>query len=117
MLRRHKEDVLRELPDLIEVNVLNELTDEQKTVYLAQLQQMQSQVLGATDAQINRSKIEILSVNYSIKADLRYSKPIFGFLQGESGKLNSLRELLIQLKEGNRRVLIFFSVSKYVRAN
>ena len=61
VLRRHKEDVLRELPDLIEVNVLNELTDEQKTVYLAQLQQMQSQVLGATDAQINRSKIEILS--------------------------------------------------------
>ncbi len=30
VLRRHKEDVLQELPDLIEVNVLNELTDEQK---------------------------------------------------------------------------------------
>ncbi|WP_153053076.1 SNF2-related protein, partial [Streptococcus suis] len=61
VLRRHKEDVLQELPDLIEVNVLNELTDEQKAIYLAQLQQMRTQIAGADDAQINRSKMEILS--------------------------------------------------------
>ncbi len=107
VLRRHKEDVLRELPDLIEVNVLNELTDEQKTVYLAQLQQMQSQVLGATDAQINRSKIEILSGITRLRQICDTPSLFLDSYKGESGKLNSLRELLIQLKEGNRRVLIF----------
>ncbi|MBY5010682.1 DEAD/DEAH box helicase [Streptococcus suis] len=107
VLRRHKEDVLRELPDLIEVNVLNELTDEQKTVYLAQLQQMQSQVLGATDVQINRSKIEILSGITRLRQICDTPSLFLDSYKGESGKLNSLRELLIQLKEGNRRVLIF----------
>lgn len=48
VLRRKKEDVLQELPDLIEVNVLNELTDSQKAIYLAQLQQMQASISGAT---------------------------------------------------------------------
>ena len=86
---------------------LNELTDEQKTVYLAQLQQMQSQVLGATDAQINRSKIEILSGITRLRQICDTPSLFLDSYKGESGKLNSLRELLIQLKEGNRRVLIF----------
>ncbi|HEM3701955.1 TPA: SNF2 helicase associated domain-containing protein [Streptococcus suis] len=107
VLRRHKEDVLQELPDLIEVNVLNELTDEQKTVYLAQLQQMQSKIMGADDAQINRSKIEILSGITRLRQICDTPSLFMDDFQGESGKLNSLKELLVQLKEGEHRVLIF----------
>ncbi|NQP34259.1 DEAD/DEAH box helicase family protein [Streptococcus suis] len=107
VLRRHKEDVLRELPDLIEVNVLNELTDEQKALYLAQLQQMQSKIVGADDTQINRSKIEILSGITRLRQICDTPSLFLDSYIGESGKLNSLRELLVQLKEGNRRVLIF----------
>ena len=40
-MRRKKEEVLTELPDLIEVVYKNELEDQQKAIYLAQLQQMQ----------------------------------------------------------------------------
>ncbi|NQK94633.1 DEAD/DEAH box helicase family protein [Streptococcus suis] len=107
VLRRHKEDVLRELPDLIEVNVLNELTDEQKALYLAQLQQMQSKIVGADDTQINRSKIEILSGITRLRQICDTPSLFLDSYKGESGKLNSLKELFIQLKEGNRRVLIF----------
>ncbi|HFI0253631.1 TPA: SNF2-related protein [Streptococcus suis] len=107
VLRRHKEDVLQELPDLTEINVLNELTDEQKTVYLAQLQQMQSKIMGADDAQINRSKIEILSGITRLRQICDTPSLFMDDFQGESGKLNSLKELLVQLKEGEHRVLIF----------
>lgn len=107
VLRRHKEDVLQELPDLIEVNVLNELTDEQKAIYLAQLQQMRTQIAGADDAQINRSKIEILSGITRLRQICDTPSLFMEEFSGKSGKLNSLKELLLQLKEGEHRVLIF----------
>ncbi|MDQ8819922.1 SNF2 helicase associated domain-containing protein [Streptococcus ruminantium] len=107
VLRRQKETVLQELPDLIEVNVLNELTNEQKAVYLAQLQQMQARIAGADDAQINRSKIEILSGITRLRQICDTPSLFMDDFRGESGKLNSLKELLLQLKDGEHRVLIF----------
>ena len=61
IMRRKKEDVLQELPDLTEVIYRNDLQDSQKAIYLAQLQQMQERVRSATDEELNRDKIEILS--------------------------------------------------------
>ena len=61
IMRRKKEDVLQELPDLTEVVYRNDLQDSQKAIYLAQLQQMQERVRSATDEELNRDKIEILS--------------------------------------------------------
>ena len=107
VLRRKKEDVLLELPDLIEVNVLNELSDSQKAIYLAQLQQMQTSIAGASVAEINRRKIEILSGITRLRQICDTPKLFMDDYQGDSGKLDSLRDLLIQLKEGQHRVLIF----------
>ncbi len=111
VLRRKKEDVLQELPDLIEVNVLNELTDSQKAIYLAQLQQMQASISGATEAEINRRKIEILSGITRLRQICDTPKLFMETYQGDSGKLESLRDLLLQLKEGQHRVLIFSQFS------
>lgn len=61
IMRRKKEDVLPELPDLIEVTYSNELADSQKAIYLAQLRQMQDRIRQSSDDDINRHKIEILS--------------------------------------------------------
>ena len=107
VLRRKKEDVLLELPDLIEVNVLNELSDSQKAIYLAQLQQMQTSIAGASLAEINRRKIEILSGITRLRQICDTPKLFMDDYQGDSGKLNSLRDLLVQLREGQHRVLIF----------
>lgn len=107
VLRRRKEEVLLELPDLIEINVLNELSDAQKAIYLAQLQQMQTSIAGASEAEINRRKIEILSGITRLRQICDTPKLFMDDYVGESGKLDSLRELLLRLKEGNHRVLIF----------
>ncbi|MBY5033645.1 DEAD/DEAH box helicase [Streptococcus gallolyticus] len=107
VLRRKKEDVLEELPELIEVNVLNELSDDQKVIYLAQLRQMQERVATASESEINRQKIEILSGITRLRQICDTPKLFMDDFDGQSGKLENLKELLLQLKEGNHRVLIF----------
>ena len=58
VMRRKKEDVLTELPDLIEVVYKNELEDQQKVIYLAQLQQMQERLGQVTDAEFQRIELK-----------------------------------------------------------
>ncbi|VUX18902.1 ATP-dependent helicase HepA [Streptococcus pasteurianus] len=106
IMRRRKEEVLPELPDLIEINYPNELDHKQKAIYLAQLRQMQETIAGASDADINRRKIEILSGITRLR-QICDTPSLFMDYNGESGKLDSLRTLLIQVKENGHRALIF----------
>ncbi|MBF0787612.1 MULTISPECIES: DEAD/DEAH box helicase [unclassified Streptococcus] len=111
VLRRKKEDVLLELPDLLEINVLNELTDEQKVVYLAQLKQMQSTIMAASEVEIQRKKMEILAGITRLRQICDTPGLFISDYKGDSGKVESLRQLLVQLKEGNHRTLIFSQFS------
>ena len=107
VMRRKKEDVLQELPDLIEVSYRNELADSQKAIYLAQLKQMQERVLASTEEELNRSKMEILSGLMRLRQICDTPALFMEDYHGESGKLESLLELLEQIQTGSHRVLIF----------
>ncbi|MBZ2130558.1 DEAD/DEAH box helicase [Streptococcus gordonii] len=107
IMRRKKEDVLQELPDLTEVVYRNDLQDSQKAIYLAQLQQMQERMRSATDEELNRDKIEILSGLMRLRQICDTPALFLEDYQGDSGKLDSLRELLEQIHSSNHRVLIF----------
>ena len=107
IMRRKKEDVLQELPDLIEVVYRNELADSQKAIYLAQLKQMQERVLTSSDEELNRSKVEILSGLMRLRQICDTPALFMDDYQGESGKLENLRQLLEQIKDSQHRVLIF----------
>ena len=107
VMRRKKEDVLTELPDLIEVVYKNELEDQQKAIYLAQLQQMQERLGQVTDAEFQRNRVEILTGLMRLRQICDTPALFMEDYKGDSGKLDSLRELLSQIAEGNHRVLIF----------
>ncbi|HFI0256906.1 TPA: SNF2-related protein [Streptococcus suis] len=107
VLRRRKEDVLQELPNLTEMALLNELTDEQKAIYLAQLQQMRSRFSGASDKDLADNQIEILTGITRLRQICDTPQLFIEDYKGESGKIASLKELLVRLKEENHRVLIF----------
>ena len=107
IMRRKKSEVLQELPDLIEMTYKNELADDQKTIYLAQLKQMQDRILSSSEEELNRSKMEILSGLMRLRQICDTPSLFLEDYTGESGKLDSLRELLEQIKDGNQRVLIF----------
>ena len=107
VMRRKKEDVLTELPDLIEVVYKNELEDQQKAIYLAQLQQMQERLGQVTDAEFQRNRVEILTGLMRLRQICDTPALFMEDYRGDSGKLDSLRDLLSQIAEGNHRVLIF----------
>lgn len=107
VMRRKKEDVLTELPDLIEVVYKNELENQQKAIYLAQLQQMQERLGQVTDAEFQRNRVEILTGLMRLRQICDTPALFMEDYRGDSGKLDSLRDLLSQIAEGNHRVLIF----------
>ena len=107
VMRRKKEEVLTELPDLIEVVYKNELEDQQKAIYLAQLQQMRERLAQVTDQEFQRSRVEILSGLMRLRQICDTPALFMDDYQGTSGKLDSLRDLLLQVADGGHRVLIF----------
>ena len=107
VMRRKKEEVLTELPDLIEVVYKNELEDQQKAIYLAQLQQMRDRLAQVTDQEFKRSRVEILSGLMRLRQICDTPALFMEDYQGASGKLDSLRDLLLQVADGGHRVLIF----------
>ena len=107
VMRRKKEEVLTELPDLIEVVYKNELEDQQKAIYLAQLQQMQERLGQVSDSEFQRNRVEILTGLMRLRQICDTPALFMDDYQGESGKLDSLRDLLVQIAEGRHRVLIF----------
>lgn len=107
VMRRKKEDVLTELPDLIEVVYKNELEDQQKAIYLAQLQQMQERLGQVSDVEFQRNRVEILTGLMRLRQICDTPALFMEDYKGDSGKLDSLRDLLSQIAEGNHRVLIF----------
>ena len=107
VMRRKKEEVLTELPDLIEVVYKNELEDQQKAIYLAQLQQMRDRLAQVTDQEFQRSRVEILSGLMRLRQICDTPALFMDDYQGASGKFDSLRDLLLQVADGGHRVLIF----------
>ena len=107
VMRRKKEEVLTELPDLIEVVYKNELEDQQKAIYLAQLQQIQERLGQVSDSEFQRNRVEILTGLMRLRQICDTPALFMEDYQGESGKLDSLRDLLVQIAEGGHRVLIF----------
>ncbi|MFS9142278.1 DEAD/DEAH box helicase [Streptococcus infantis] len=107
VMRRKKEEVLTELPDLIEVVYKNELEDQQKAIYLAQLQQMQERLGQVSDSEFQRNRVEIFTGLMRLRQICDTPALFMEDYQGESGKLDSLRDLLVQIAEGGHRVLIF----------
>lgn len=84
----------------------NEMSESQKAIYLAQLRQMQERIRFSSDAQINRQKIEILSGITRLR-QICDTPALFMDYKGDSGKLDSLQTLLVQIKENGHRALIF----------
>lgn len=88
-MRRKKEDVLEELPEKMEITVYNQLADDQKVIYLAQLELMQKQVLEMDNAALSRSRIEILAGITRLRQICNTPALFMDDYKGSSGSLNA----------------------------
>lgn len=107
VLRRTKEEVLLDLPERIETNYFNELSKEQKEIYLAQLEQIQKTLAQMNSDEFKKNRISILAGLTRLRQICCSPQLYLDDFHGESGKLEQLKELLTQALENNRRILIF----------
>ncbi|WP_225420418.1 DEAD/DEAH box helicase [Lapidilactobacillus bayanensis] len=107
ILRREKATVLKDLPPKVESNLSNEMTKEQKTVYLAQLKQMQIKIQGMSSENFVKNKIAILAGLTRLRQICDTPALYMEDYQDGSGKLEQLNEILRQAQDNQHRVLIF----------
>lgn len=107
ILRREKMTVLKDIPAKVESNLTNEMTKEQKTVYLAQLKQMQVKIQGMSSESFVKNKIAILAGLTRLRQICDTPALYLDDYQDSSGKLEQLTEIVNQAIENNRHVLIF----------
>ncbi|MGP4061290.1 DEAD/DEAH box helicase [Halobacillus sp. H74] len=112
ILRRMKTEVLDELPDKIDTVQYSELTREQKEVYLAYLERIQDDIQETIATKgIQRGKIEILAGLTRLRQICCHPSLFLENYEGQSGKLEQLKELTSELKAGGHRLLIFSQFS------
>lgn len=108
ILRRMKSDVLTELPEKIETTVVTTLTDDQKTLYLAHLEEAKQTLRTELDNKTyGKNQFQILSMITRLRQICCHPGMFMDNYKGSSGKLDLLMELIEETIEGNHRILLF----------
>ncbi|WP_053959951.1 DEAD/DEAH box helicase [Sulfobacillus thermosulfidooxidans] len=108
ILRRLKHDVLKELPDKIESVQTTELNREQKKVYLAYLEKVQTEARKELEqAGFQKSRIKILSALTRLRQICCHPGLFLENYEGESAKLDLLIELVDEALQAGHHLLIF----------
>ncbi|AYD40405.1 ATP-dependent helicase [Clostridium fermenticellae] len=108
ILRRRKEDVMKELPRKIEKKFMVTLDDEQKKVYKIYADYAMNLIKKKVqDDEFKSSKIEILSYITKLRQLCLDPSVIIKDYNGGSGKMKALVELLEKSTEQGHRILVF----------
>ncbi|MHA6250583.1 SNF2 helicase associated domain-containing protein [Oceanobacillus sp. CAU 1775] len=108
ILRRLKQDVLKELPDKIESVSVSELTQEQKELYVGYLQQVQSEAKQSiNESGFNQNRMKILAGLTRLRQICCHPSLFIENYEGTSGKLEQLMDTVKTALENKKRMLIF----------
>lgn len=108
ILRRVKQDVLRELPEKIETVHQSELTKEQKELYLAYLEKIRQETKDSLQNEgFEKSRIKILAGLTRLRQLCCHPSLFLENYSGQSGKLEQLMEMIENAIENKRRLLVF----------
>ncbi|AET69446.1 DNA/RNA helicase, superfamily II, SNF2 family [Desulfosporosinus orientis DSM 765] len=108
ILRRLKKDVLKELPDKIESQLNAPMTEEQKKLYLAYLQEARRKISQEiASAGFNKSHLQILAALTRLRQICCHPSMFIENYTGESGKMLLLQEILAEALDSGHRILIF----------
>ena len=107
VLRRLKQDVLKDLPAKLEEAVFARMEEEQEKIYRAHVQQLKNMLEGQTETEFASQKIQILSELTRLRQICCDPGLVYENYQEESGKLIMCMELLQNALEGGHKVLLF----------
>ncbi|MEN2998710.1 MAG: DEAD/DEAH box helicase [Brevinematia bacterium] len=109
VLRRKKEDVLRELPSKIEQNIFVPLSPEQSEIYDRMVREIKLNILKQVgEFGFEKSKMHILSALTKLRQVCNHPYLISeDYRDIKSGKMELLMDLLDDAIEGGHKVLVF----------
>ncbi|MFC5529305.1 SNF2 helicase associated domain-containing protein [Cohnella yongneupensis] len=108
ILRRLKSEVLKELPDKIESVQPSELSIEQKQLYIAYLEKLQSDIAkDLADSGFQKSRMKILAGLTRLRQLCCHPALFIEGYEGTSGKLEQLMEIVEECQGSSKRMLIF----------
>ncbi|WP_277586426.1 DEAD/DEAH box helicase [Psychrobacillus antarcticus] len=115
ILRRMKQDVLKELPEKTETMLYSELQMEQKTLYAAYLAELKQDALKhLKKGNLQRNRIRILAGLTRLRQLCCHPALFVEGYKGSSAKFEQLMELLKECRTSGRRVLIFSQFTQMI---
>ena len=108
LLRRLKGDVLRELPEKNEMQLMADMTEEQRRVYQASLLRLRPQVERA-------GSVEVLAAITELRQICGHPSLVLPEYAASSGKLDLLLDVLPGSLEAGHRALIFSQFTRMLR--
>ena len=112
LLRRLKGDVLRELPEKNEIQMLAEMTEEQKRVYQASLMRLRPQM---DTLLASKNRIEVLAAITELRQICGHPSLVLPTYAASSGKLDLLLDILPGSLEAGHRALIFSQFTRMLK--
>ncbi|MCD7954638.1 MAG: SNF2 helicase associated domain-containing protein [Lachnospiraceae bacterium] len=107
ILRRLKEDVLKDLPDKLEEVRYVRLGEEQQKLYDGQIVHMRETIASQDAAEFNKSKLVILTELMRLRQICCDPALCFDGYHGESAKADACMDLIHSAMDGGHRMLLF----------
>ena len=107
ILRRRKEDVLKDLPEKLTETVTVAMTPEQDRIYRASRDRLLNDLLHKNEQEVRESRIQILAELTKLRQICCSPELCYENYTGGSGKVDACLELMKNAVEGGHRVLVF----------
>lgn len=107
ILRRLKENVLRDLPEKLEESRYVKFDGEQQKLYDAQVVHMKQQIGMQSAEEFGKNKIQVLAELMKLRQICCDPALCFENYKGESAKLDACTELIQSAMEGGHKMLLF----------
>ena len=112
LLRRLKGDVLKDLPEKNEIQMLADMTDEQRRVYQASLARLRPQMDSMLAGQ---NRIEMLAAITELRQICGHPSLVLPDYGASSGKLDMLMDVLPGALEAGHRALLFSQFTRMLK--
>lgn len=107
ILRRRKQDVLKDLPDKLEKTVYIKMTEAQEQVYRAMASRLAMELSASSDQDFNSDQIRFLAELTRLRQICCAPDLCLDGYTGGSGKMDACLELIDNAIAGGHRLLVF----------
>ena len=110
ILRRKKQDVVKELPDKLINDIYIELKDEQKKLYVAELERVKEEMEKIIETEgMNKARFLILQLLTKLRQICIDPSIVYDNYKDGSNKLEQLESIVNEYIKNNHKILLFSS--------